>query len=216
MSDDQQSSDGRADDNATSHDLAAVERNVLRLTFWQTVLSLVGVFIGAVALYAALTESQAVRKQTSASVWPYVQLMIRDTDDGEDAWFEIALENKGVGPAKMRSVQFLLDDQALLNWSQVTETLFDQPVQVGVDYGRSSLAGRVIAPGESLIAFRTGNRDLVLKLQSEVYSGRTALNYCYCSIFDDCWLVKKWSDTPDTAPRSVEACPDWGETAFQD
>ena len=48
------------------------ERVFVRLTFWQTVLSLAGVFIGTVALYAALTESAAVRQQTAAAVWPFV------------------------------------------------------------------------------------------------------------------------------------------------
>ncbi|MEO1324887.1 MAG: hypothetical protein AAFV59_17995 [Pseudomonadota bacterium] len=59
--------------------IAQIEQTFLRLTFWQTILSLAGVFTGAVALYAALNESRAVRDQTAASVWPYVQIMIYDT-----------------------------------------------------------------------------------------------------------------------------------------
>ena len=45
--------------------LAHTERIFLRLTLLQTVLSVAGVFIAVVALYAALTESSAVRQQTS-------------------------------------------------------------------------------------------------------------------------------------------------------
>ena len=45
------------------------ERAFVRLTFWQTVLSLVGVFIAVIALYAALAESDAARKQIAAAVW---------------------------------------------------------------------------------------------------------------------------------------------------
>ncbi len=89
--------------------IAGIERTFLRLTFWQTILSLAGVFTGAVALYAALNESQAVRQQTAASVWPYVQLMINDTDDGESAYFALSLDNVGVGPAKMRGVLLTLN-----------------------------------------------------------------------------------------------------------
>jgi len=37
--------------------MAQIERTFLRLTFWQTILSLAGVFTGAVALYAALSQS---------------------------------------------------------------------------------------------------------------------------------------------------------------
>jgi len=59
-------------------ELSRSERLFLRLSLWQTVLSLVGVFVAFVALYAALTESEAVRRQTAAGVWPYVQLTIND------------------------------------------------------------------------------------------------------------------------------------------
>ncbi len=52
--------------------LSRVERIFVRLTFWQTVLSVAGVFIAIVALYAALIESAAVRQQTAAAVWPFV------------------------------------------------------------------------------------------------------------------------------------------------
>ena len=69
-------------DVGTSARIAGIERSFLRLTFWQTLLSLAGVFTGAVALYAALNESQAVRQQTAATVWPYVQYTINDFDDG--------------------------------------------------------------------------------------------------------------------------------------
>lgn len=59
--------------------LAHTERLFLRLTFWQTLLSVLGVFIAVVALYAALSESAAVRQQTAAAVWPFVQLSIEDS-----------------------------------------------------------------------------------------------------------------------------------------
>ena len=44
---------------AATTGLSGSERAFVRLTFWQTLLSLVGVFIAVVALYAALAESDA-------------------------------------------------------------------------------------------------------------------------------------------------------------
>ena len=84
---------------AQSDQLAAqTERAFLRLTFWQTVLSVAGVFIAVVALYAALTESAAVRQQTAAAVWPFVQFSTEDSDSGEAAEFMMSFTNSGVGP----------------------------------------------------------------------------------------------------------------------
>ncbi|MFK8043272.1 hypothetical protein, partial [Congregibacter sp.] len=51
--------------NVPAGGFASIERAFLRLTFWQTLLSLAGVFTGGVALYAALSESEAVRQQTA-------------------------------------------------------------------------------------------------------------------------------------------------------
>ncbi len=195
--------------------IAHIERTFLRLTFWQTLLSLAGVFTGAVALYAALNESQAVREQTAASVWPFVQIMINDTDDGADAYFSLVLENVGVGPARMQGIEMLVGGRAARDWEGVTARLLDAETRVGVDFGRSDVARRVIGPGESITAFRTDQRPLALALQQAVYGGALSLRYCYCSIFDQCWLgyLAQGLDAASTEP--VEQCPDFGDRAFQ-
>lgn len=196
--------------------IASIERTFLRLTFWQTLLSLAGVFTGAVALYAALNESQAVRDQTAASVWPYVQVMLNDTDDGSNARFALSLENVGVGPAKMRGVELRLNGEIVRSWDEATSRLMDDTMRVGVDFGRSSVTRLVIAPGEEVVAFQTTHRGLSLAMQEAVYGGNTSFRYCYCSIFDQCWLGDLSPDSQTTGPSPVAACPDFGETAFLD
>lgn len=203
--------------DASSAGMANLERTFLRLTFWQTLLSLAGVFTGTVALYAALNESQAVRQQTAASVWPYVQMMTHDTDDGETARFSLIFENVGVGPARMQSMQLSLDGDATVTWDEVTARLLDSPAKVGVDFGRSSISRRVIAPGETITAFQTADRRLALRMQEAVSGGRARLLYCYCSIFDDCWQNQTWSDaSQEDSNQPVDVCPDHGEAEFRD
>ena len=104
-------------------DLPGSERAFVRLTFWQTVLSLVGVFIAIVALYAALSESEATRKQTAAAVWPFVQLTISDHLSENRAEFSISLTNAGVGPARMRSMRVLLMGKPLRDWHHAMELI---------------------------------------------------------------------------------------------
>jgi hypothetical protein len=36
--------------------------------------------------------------------------------------------------------------------------------------------------------------------------------YCYCSIFDDCWVVD--SEVDLQTPEPVAACPEFGDEAF--
>jgi hypothetical protein len=40
----------------------------------------------------------------------------------------------------------------------------------------------------------------------------THITFCYCSIFDDCWLADSRLDLQNPAP--VEQCPDFGAAAL--
>jgi hypothetical protein len=203
-------------EEATIAGIAGVERAFLRLTFWQTLLSLAGVFVGAVALYAALTESQAVREQTAASVWPYVQLMVNDTDAGGDAHFALTLTNVGVGPARMGSARLQLEGRVYRSWRELAgELVTGEEAKLGKTWGKNSLSGRVLAPGEGVVAFTTGDRKLALAMQRAVYNGSASLSFCFCSIFDQCWV--RDSSMPVTGTVApVAHCPDYGEDAFRD
>lgn len=190
--------------------LAETERRFLRLTFWQTVLSVAGVVVAVVALYAALTESTAVRQQTAAAVWPFVQLAIMDSDTGETAEFAISFTNVGVGPAKMRTIRLLIDGMAARDWASAVARMGGQ---VSEQVGRDFIRGRVLSPGESVVAFRTTDPELARRLQATVVNPGSSIAFCYCSIFDECWLADSSKDLQN--PEAVQACPDFGETAFQ-
>ena len=92
--------DEQHNDSAPISSLSGTERMFVRLTLWQTVLSVAGVIVAIVALYAALSESAAVRHQTEAAVWPFVQFSIDDYDSADEASFTMRFTNAGVGPAR--------------------------------------------------------------------------------------------------------------------
>lgn len=189
---------------------AVNEASFVRLAFWQTILSVVGVFIAIVALYAALTESEAVRRQTAAAVWPFVQVSVADHDSGEAAGFTLSLTNAGVGPALVRTVRLEIDGEPMRDWAQVIAHL-GGTVDQGV--GRTSVVNRVLSPGQKVDMISVSEPDLARRLQAVVRSPDTAITYCYCSIFHACWLADSRSQALDPAP--VEACPSFGPDAFR-
>lgn len=189
--------------------LAKTERRFLRLTFWQTVLSVAGVFVAVVALYAALTESAAVRQQTAAAVWPFVQFSTADSDSGGSAEFAISFTNVGVGPAKMRAMRLLIDGKPARDWSSAIAGVGGQVTEGA---SRDFIRGRVLSPGESVVAFRTTDSDLARRLQATVVNPDSSIAFCYCSIFDECWLADSQRDLQH--PEAVEECPDFGASAF--
>lgn len=189
--------------------MADVERSFVRMTFWQTVLSLVGVFIAVVALYAALVESAAVRQQTAAAVWPFVQLMIEDYDTGEQAGFSLSFKNVGVGPARVRGISLVIGGEAMHDWSHIVEAVGGDPAS---PVNRNFLRGRVLPPDGRVELIGTNAPELARKLQAAIARPDKHIRYCYCSIFDECWLVDSQRDPQ--YPQPVASCPDFGADGY--
>ncbi len=189
---------------------SGTERVFVRLTFWQTVLSVAVVFIAIVALYAALTESAAVRQQTAASVWPFVQLSIEDYDTGDSAGFLMSLTNVGVGPARMHAVSLIIDGQPMRDWAHaVTHLGGNITDQVGRDF----ISDRVLRPDQKVDMISTTDPDLARQFQAAIANTENYMTYCYCSIFNECWLADSRQDIQN--PEPVDICPDFGDAAFE-
>jgi hypothetical protein len=205
-----ESRDDLPQDANTVSVLSRTERIFVRLTFWQTVLSVAGVFIAIVALYAALTESAAVRQQTAATVWPFVQLLIEDYDTEANAGFTMSLSNAGVGPARMRTLRLVIDGEPIRDWDHAV-TRLDGIISAQVS--RNFVNDRVISPDETVDLFSTTDPDLARRFQAAVANPNTSVTYCYCSIFDECWLADSQKDIQN--PEPVDECPDFGDAAFR-
>ena len=190
--------------------LAQTERIFLRLTFWQTVLSVAGVFIAVVALYAALTESAAVRQQTAAAVWPFVQFSMQDSDTGESAEFTVSFTNTGVGPARMRAIRLVIDGEPVRDWAHAVTQVGGQLTN---RVSRDFISGRVLGPDDRVMTFGTTDADLARQFMAAVTNPDSFIEFCYCSIFDECWLSDSRKDLQN--PVAVEECPDFGDAAFR-
>ena len=197
-------------DTDTTSSLVRAEQHIIRLTFWQTILSVVGVVIAVLALYAALTESAAVRQQTAAAVWPFVQLMVENYDTGEEAGFSFAFTNAGVGPAKMRDLRVSVDGKVTRNWMELVQSVGGN---TGAPVNRTFITDRVLRPDETVVVFGTTDAELARKIVGAISKPRSALTFCYCSIFDECWLAD--SREGIQSPEPVEACPEFGDETYR-
>lgn len=191
--------------------LSRAERIFIRFTLWQTVLSVAGVVIAIAALYAALTESAEVRRQTAAAVWPFMQLTVADYDTGDAADFSLKFTNSGVGPARMQAVRLLVDGKPVTGLAQLAARMGG----AGTDgFRRNFVSKRVFRPDETVEMIGTADPALARRLQAVYANPRNAITYCYCSIFDACWIADSRQDLQK--PAAVERCPDFGDAAFQD
>ena len=199
----------RPADERSAPKLSAADRIFVRMSLWQTVLSVAGVFIAVVALYAALKESAAVRQQTAAAVWPFVQLLIEDFDSEESAGFTMSFMNVGVGPARLHAVRLELEGRPVRDWAQAVTALGGETTSA---VSRNFIDGRVLRPDEKVDVISTMEPDLARRFQAAIADPDNFIVYCYCSIFGECWLADSRQDLQN--PARVEVCPEFGDAAF--
>ena len=136
-------------------------------------------------------------------------MMIEDYDDGEEARFSMSFVNVGVGPARVRGLRLQIDGQAIRDWPQAVNVL---TVDLDANVSRNFLGGRVLRPEERVDLISTTDPDVARRFQRAIATQGNYVSYCYCSIFDECWLADSRADLQD--PEPVTMCPDFGEEAY--
>lgn len=178
--------------------MTRAERLFARIAILQTFVSAIALIVGVAALYAALVESSAVRKQLDATVWPYMTLgpSFNVTADGQPRLNLVAL-NSGIGPAKIRHLRLEVDGKPVRNWNELFTAL---EIKLPDGYVQSQLTWRVIQSGERLdVLTLEGTPAQKLRLEG----ARLSWQLCYCSVFDDCYLLQSRA----VEPAPVAQCP---------
>lgn len=196
--------------------LSRSDRIALRISVAQTALAVVGFLVGLIALYAALNEADAVRKQQQASVWPYLDLAVSNNNVIDNEFTTIAVANKGIGPARIRSVEVRLDDAPVADWWALLGAVVEGDGG-SILISNADINGKVLSAGDEVEMMRldkvslpvTGGEprdysEVLASLRGAISGGRVRMNICYCSVFDDCWVfdTKRYGE-----PEAVAACP---------
>lgn len=196
-----------ADAAPDAQPLTRAERIFVRISILQTILAVAGVFTGAVALYAALSEADAVRKQQQAAVWPYVRMRDMNFGTPGEERIDIVVGNRGIGPARIKNVSMMIDGQPYFSWYDVLDPLAER-----ANYSISNypILGEVLSPDEDItivsVDAKYASLDLVTSFRELIRSGRANMQICYCSVFEDCWELDALKNA--TEPIAECAAPD--------
>lgn len=194
----------------------------------QVVPGVVGMFIGVLALYAALTEAEAVRKQQQATVWPYVELAAAQTGVPGERDVVLTVANKGIGPARIVYFDAQVDGHSSASWQEIFFNLLadrDDLRNMRLVSSDEGLTNTVLSPEEKVRFFhisqidadrvaqkqnadeaqqtRAGQLIAMDALLEALATDRIIFHVCYCSVFDDCWEIKSNSRDRD----KVDICP---------
>jgi hypothetical protein len=157
----------------------------------------------------AVHHGQIMGKLVQANSIPFVIGGFSDITPTGERVLTMDLLNRGVGPAKQRSLRVKVDDryvrsvEELLSASLGPEQALAALKPLGI--ARNRVKMRFLAPGGELQAvFRSVKTPENAQYWEalEAAQPRWSLEYCYCSVFEECWYVpNQWEE-----PEPVDEC----------
>jgi hypothetical protein len=160
-------------------------------------LSLVVGLAAIVAALVSLYQASLARQQSRAAAWP---VLMGGSSLATGKPYSYVLANKGVGPARIRTVRVLVDGKDIATWTDALKR-FTGLTAVGYEYSYVG-PGSVMSPGsaDTLLSIPAGANAFTFWREA---NKRLTVSLCYCSVYDECWLTGEQS----LEPKPVRRCP---------
>ncbi len=146
--------------------------------------------VAATALFVSLStlavyiyQAKVMKEQQHVSVWPYLEWYSGNVSD-----FHITVKNKGVGPALIRKVEMTLDGKPVNSASELV-TAVKGPDWTLPGLINSSVADRVLAPGEEVSPILIPDVKAGRAFEAELSKHKFRLRITYCSVYGDTWIT---------------------------
>jgi hypothetical protein len=160
------------------------------------------------SIVIAVHHGKIMEKLVQANSLPYMQGGFSDVQPGGERIMSLDLLNRGVGPAHEQSLRVKVDGEYVNSVSELILASLGPEVAPAAEAAlapmKNGLRTRFIPGGEQQLIFRMFRKDenaqywdLLEKAQE-----KWEFEFCYCSVFDECWeVLGKWEE-----PKPVQAC----------
>jgi len=156
------------------------------------------VVVGACALVIAFYEVRIMRADQRSSVLPLLELSSsthrKSRDDSGTLIGEVDLEfnaeNVGIGPARVVDFRVTVDGRPVQTWEDAMRALLDSNESTGHGFSKikqQPLSGSTLPAGRHIELIRIRGNDSVGEISANF--DRLDFEACYCSVFDECWVV---------------------------
>ncbi|HEY1890639.1 MAG TPA: hypothetical protein VGG63_09535 [Steroidobacteraceae bacterium] len=188
----------------------------------ESVLAIGAVIIAAVSLWVGFDSERTNRELVASASWPFVGFYSSGSESDQSAVLTFQLTNQGIGPAKLESFELFWRGRAqhspwelLQNCCARGETAGQPGSMQALIHDPGLLAesdeGIVVRAGETipiLTYTRTAANAQIWNAFSSQFVGNLSARYCYCSVFNECWLISaRFGTQRDLNPPRVRACP---------
>lgn len=168
---------------------------------WDAFAAVIAALIGLLALCVSAYTAYLQRQQTSAQVWPRVELSLSNIDP------QLIVSNYGVGPARIIGMRVSVDDKPVKSWFQMMKAIGYS----GNDgYAYIPLNGKVLSPGAEMQIFLPSANPVsqaMFKDFLEQKKHKITMQVCYCSVLDECWLYDDSAVRRNSRNQLVDKCP---------
>ena len=179
------------------------------------VLGVSAVLISLISLLLAIENGNAMKRLVQANSWPFVNIGVSDTDENGNRLLILAAQNKGIGPAKIQTLEVFYNHKPVSDATALIHAMLGPAAaDAHVPFVGSSLVGNVLSSKESISFLVIQDKSISPEIMNtiSVESKNLGFRMCYCSVFDECWTHDRMGGR--TPPQPVKACPT-PETPFQ-
>jgi len=173
---------------------ATVPKKKINVDF---LLGLSAVFLSASALIVAIIQTTIFREQQYAAVWPYLQT----TYSFRSGFYDYGMENKGVGPAVVKSMEFRYQGVSYANTRELFSAVFGENFK-GIGFSDVN-TNYVFKSGEGISLLTVDLPDSLIN--NVIYhweSDSITLSVTYADVYGNCWKLEYGVTT------RLSSCPD--------
>jgi hypothetical protein len=166
----------------------------------------------------AVHHGRIMEKLVQANSLPYMQGGFSDATPDGTRVLSLDVLNRGVGPAHQQSLRVTVDGRNVRSLDELIRTSVapEEAAEAARIFEGKTLQNRVqqrfVPGGQQQFVFRiarTPENEHYWTLL-EAAQGRWDVEFCYCSVFEECWQIPgKWQE-----PAPVQSCPRDEEREF--
>ena len=156
----------------------------------------------------AVRHGRIMEQLVQANSIPYIQGGFSTVTPERQQVLSLDLLNRGVGPAHEQSLLVKVDGRYVRSTSELIRASLGPAQAAEAERAltpmKNGLRTRFIPAGQEQLVFRMYRSDENARFWElmEAAQDRWDVEYCYCSVFDECWeVLGKWEE-----PKPVEAC----------
>lgn len=173
--------------------------------------SIAALIVSVSSIFIALRHGETMDRLVKANSYPYLVAAVSDETPEGVRRFSLDLLNNGVGPADERSLTVQVRGRYVTSIDDLIKaSLAPQDASAAVETlraYRNTAHSRFIASHSSQFVFRIDRTPQNAAWWDKLHATEDSwkVDYCYCSVFEECWAVKEETHTPVKACRRDEA-----------